>query len=138
MKVTPYVSFNGNCEEAVLFYQSIVGGEAQFVRFGNLPADTDIHLSEHWKSKVMHGSLSTGGVTIFFSDSWEESPVTVGSNCTIHLNVDKEEDVARIVADLSEGGTITMPAQRTFWGSNYGNVTDKYGVNWGVEFEIPE
>jgi PhnB protein len=138
MKVTPYVSFNGNCEEAVLFYKSIIGGEAQFMRFSDLPPDAGIPISDGWKSKVMHGSLTAGGATIFFGDSWEESPVTFGSNCTVHLNVEKEEDVARIVEGLADGGTITMPAERTFWGSNYGSVVDKYGVHWGVEFELPE
>jgi PhnB protein len=138
MKVTPYISFNGNCEEAVLFYKSVIGGEAQFMRFSDLPQDAGIPISNAWKSKVMHGSLSTGGATIFFGDSWEEDPVSVGSNCTIHINVDSEDDVSRIVAGLAEGGTVTMPAERTFWGSNYGSLVDKYGVCWGVEYEIPE
>lgn len=139
MKVTPYVSFNGNCEEAVLFYRSVLGGEAHFMRFSELPSTEGMPISDAWRSKVMHGSLSLpGGAMIFFGDSWEESPVSIGSNSTVHLNVDSEEEVARIVAALSEGGEITMPAERTFWGSAYGGLVDRYGVHWGVEYELPK
>lgn len=138
MKVTPYVSFNGNCEEAVLFYRSVLGGTAEFMRFSDLPADEGIPISDGWKSKVMHGSLVLdGGAVIYFGDSWEQSPVEVGSNATVHLNVDSEGEVGRIVAALSDGGEITMPAERTFWGSAYGSLVDRYGVHWGVEFELP-
>jgi PhnB protein len=138
MKVTPYVSYNGDCEEAVLFYQSVLGGEAQFMRYSDLPADEGIAVGDGWKSKIMHGSLALdGGAVIFFGDTWEGSSVEFGSSSTVHVNVDSEPDVARIVAGLSKGGEVTMPAERTFWGSAYGGLVDRYGVHWGVEFELP-
>jgi len=137
MKITPYVSFNGTCEEAVGLYQSALGGKAEFIRFSDLPEDAGVSVSDAWKSKVMHASLDLGGgAVIFFGDTWEDQPVNVGSNATIHINVEAEADVARIVDDLSAGGSVTMPAERTFWGSNYGSLVDKYGVHWGVEFEL--
>ena len=138
MKVTPYVSYNGKCEEAVLFYRSVLGGEAQFMRYSDLPPEEGITIGDGWKSKIMHGSLALdGGAVIFFGDTWEGSSVEFGSSNTIHINVDSEPDVERIVAGLSEGGEVTMPAERTFWGSAYGGLVDKYGVHWGVEYELP-
>lgn len=138
MKATPYVSFNGNCEEAVLFYQSVLGGNAEFMRFSDLPADEGVPVSEAWRSRIMHCTVSLeGGAQIYFGDTWEDSPVEIGSNSTLHLSVDSEDEVGRIVAALSEGGEITMPAGRTFWGSAYGGLIDRYGVHWGVEYEIP-
>lgn len=86
----------------------------------------------------MHAALTFGdGDVLYFSDTREEMPLTVGSNATVHLSVDSEEDVRRIVAGLSHGGEVTMPADRTFWGAVYGSLVDKYGVQWGVEYELP-
>jgi PhnB protein len=139
VKVTPYVSFNGNCEEAVLFYRSVLGGAAHFMRYSDLPADAGMPVGDFWKSKIMHGSLVLdGGVEIYFGDAWEGSRVEIGSNNTMHLNVDSEEEVSRIVDGLSEGGEITMPAGRMFWGSAYGSLVDRFGVHWGVEYELPK
>ena len=138
MKAIPYLSYNGTCEEAVLFYRTVLGGEAQFTRFSDLPGDQGIPVRDAWKSKIMHAALTFGdGVVLYFSDTWEETPLTVGSNATVHLSVDSEEDVRRIVAGLSHGGEVTMPADRTFWGAVYGSLIDKYGVQWGVEYELP-
>ena len=139
MKAIPYLTYSGSCEEAVLFYQSVLGGEAQFVRFGDLPEEEGISVGDAWKAKVMHGSLTFGdGVVIYFSDSWENQPVTVGTNATVHLAVASEDEVKRIVSGLSEGGEVTMPAEKVFWGAVYGSLIDKYGVQWGVEYELPQ
>lgn len=138
MKVTPYVSFNGACEEAVLFYRSVLGGEAIFMRFSDLPPEEGVSVGAAWQSRIMHAALMMDGATIFFGDSWEDSPVEMGSNCTVHLSVSSEAEVSRIVAALSEAGTITMPAKRTFWGSSYGSLVDRFGVHWGVEYELPQ
>lgn len=137
MKAIPYVSFNGNCEEAINFYHSILGGTMEALRFRDIPAGEGMPLTENWKEKIMHSSLAfDDGNCLYFGDSWEESPVTLGTNCTIHLQVNTEEDVYRIVEKLSEGGEITMPADKTFWNSVYGSFMDRFGICWGVEFEI--
>ncbi len=139
MKVIPYVSFNGNCEEAMAFYQRELDGSVEVTRFEELPADANIPISESWKKKIMHGALTLPtGAIIYCGDTWEDAPVTFGSNTTIHIQVDTESDVAGMVDALSEGGEVTMPAESTFWGSTYGSLVDKYGVHWGIEFEHPE
>jgi PhnB protein len=137
MKAIPYVSFNGNCEEAIKLYHSVLGGELEILRFKDIPAGEGMPPSEKWKEKVMHSSISfKGGYCLYFSDSWDESPVQAGTNCTIHLQVDSEEDVYRIVKKLSDGGAVTMPANKTFWNSVYGSFVDKFGISWGIEYEM--
>jgi len=137
MKAIPYVSFNGNCEEAVQFYHSVLGGEVSILRFKNLPPEAAIPISDEWKEKVMHSAITfSDGNVMYFSDTWEDAPVTVGTNTTIHLQVDSELEVRTAVEKLSKGGEITMPAEKTFWGSFYGSFVDKFGVNWGIEYLI--
>lgn len=139
MKITPYISFKGNCEEAILFYQEVFGGDIQIMRFRELPEDEGIPISEKWLDKVMHSSLTfEDGHCVYFSDVLENHDLVMGTNSTIHLNVDSEKAVYEIVEKLSKGGKIDMPAGKVFWGSVFGNLTDKFGLNWGIEYQISE
>ena len=139
MKFTPYITFKGNCEEAILFYQEVLGGDAQIMRFRELPEDEGITVSKDWLDKVMHSSLIfEDGHCIYFSDGQKNYDLAIGTNFTIHVNVGSEKAVHEIVEKLSKGGKITMPAERVFWGSVFGSLTDKFGINWGIEYEIKE
>ena len=114
MKAIPYISFNGNCEEAVNFYQSILGGTISSVKFNEMPPSEDMPISETWQDKIMHSALTfDDGTVIYFGDSWEQSPVTFGNFSTLHLVVDNEKQVYDFVEKLAEGGEITMPADNT-------------------------
>jgi len=138
MKIIPYVLFNGNCEEAVSFYQSILGGELNIIRYNQLPEKEKQPLSDKWSNKIMHSSLSfKDGYSIYFSDTWEGTPVEKGNNLTIHINLGSEQQVYDVFKKLSDGGKAAMPAEKTFWGSVYGSFEDRFGVCWGIEFEIP-
>ena len=137
MKAISYVSFNGNCEAAIKFYHSILGGKLDILRYKDLPAEEGMPISDKWKEKVMHASIFfEDGNCLYFGDAWEESPVKMGNYSTVHLQVDAEKDVYRIVEKMSEGGEITMPADKTFWNSVYGSFVDRFGISWGVEFEL--
>ncbi len=137
MKAIPYVSFNGNCEVAIKFYHAILGGKMEIIRFKDLPLEEGITISANWKEKIMHSSLTfEDGNNLYFGDTWEEAPVEIGSNYTIHLQVNLEEDVYNFVKKLSVDGKIIMPANKTFWNSVYGSLIDKFGICWGVEFEL--
>ena len=137
MKAIPYISFNGKCEEAINFYQSVIGGKTNLMRFSDLPSDEGIPISENWKNKIMHSALMfDDGNVIYFGDTWEDAPVRTGNYATIHLVVENEQQVYDFVEKLADGGEITMPVEKTFWNSVYGNLIDKYGISWSVEFEI--
>lgn len=137
MKAIPYLSFSGTCEEAVNFYQSVLGGTITSLKFKDMPSGDGVPLSEAMKDKIMHSALTfEDGNVLYFSDTWENAQIKLGDYATIHLVVDKEQDVYDFVEKLAEGGTITMPADKTFWNSVYGSLIDKYGISWGIEFEI--
>lgn len=137
MKAIPYVSFNGTCEEALRFYHQALGGEMEILRFRDIPGDSGMEVGSSWKDKVMHSSLKfSGGNYLYFGDTWEDSPLVIGTNTTVHLQVDTEEEARKIFEKLSQGGTITMPLDKTFWNSLYGSLVDKFGVPWGIEYEL--
>ena len=140
MKVIPYISFKGNCEAAVSFYQSILGGELNIIRFKDLPEEEsgDYSVSKEWEEKIMHCLLSLdNGALIYFGDTWENTELITGTNSAIHLNVDSEKEVYKFVEQLSKEGEVTMEADKVFWGSVYGSVIDKFGIQWGIEFQLP-
>lgn len=137
MKAIPYISFNGNCEEAVNFYQSILGGTASFMRYKDMPPGEGMNPDEKSLEKIMHASIAFDDENfLYFSDAWDEYPVSIGNNNTVHLVLKSEQEVYDFVDKLSESGEVTMPADKTFWGSVYGSVVDKFGVCWGLEYEI--
>ncbi len=137
MKGIPYVTFNGNCEEAIRFYHSVLGGELELLRYKDIPEEGGMRPGGAWNEKIMHGSIRfEGGNYLYFSDSWEEDLVAVGSNMTVHLEVDSEKDAYTFVEKLSEHGKILMPAGKVFWGSVYGSFIDKFGVSWGIEYQL--
>lgn len=137
--VNVYLTFKGNCEEAFNFYKSVLRGEFQYVgRFGDMPPQEGMQMSESDKNKIMHISLPVSKETILMgSDTGGEwaPDFREGNNFSISVNTDSTQEADRIFKGLSEGGNITMPIADTFWGSYFGMLTDKFGINWMVSFE---
>ena len=138
MTLTPYLNLTGNAEEVMNFYKGIFGGETSIMRWSDMPPNPHMPVSDDWKSKVMHGSLTMrDNVTIYLSDSWVERDAP-NNNVWLHVVFDAEDELRKAFDALSAGGTVNMPVDKTFWGSVYGDVIDKYGTGWGLEYELPE
>lgn len=139
-QVNPYLIFNGECEAAFLFYQSVFGGEFPYMgRFGEMPPSDDPNCpppSAEEANRIMHVSLPIGNTVLMGSDSTSQSgDVAVGNNISISINADSRADADRFFNGLSAGGNITMPMTDTFWGAYFGMFTDKFGINWMVNFD---
>lgn len=135
--VNPYLYFNGNCEEAFNFYKSVFNSEFKYIgRYGDVP-QTERGIFPDHDNKIMHVSLPIGKGTILMgSDNAELFNQAVSlSNFSLAINTDKKEEADRLFQRLSEGGDITLPMNETFWGSYYGIVRDKFGINWKISFE---
>ena len=134
--VNAYLNFEGTCEEAFHFYRSVFGGEYGYVgRYSEMPSEEP--LPEEDKQKIMHMSLPIGNTVLMGSDSagqWGGNTV-VGNNVSLSINTNSREEADRIFKGLSNGGTVTMPMNETFWGSYFGMFTDKYGINWMVSYD---
>lgn len=138
-KVNPYLGFSGNCEEAFKFYKSVFGGEfSNLSRFSDVPADMPSPESDG--DKIMHVSLPIGeGQVVMGSDRPSSmGPTVSGNNVHVSVSPASREEGLRIFNGLSEGGQITMPFEKTFWGADFGMCTDKYGVQWMVNYDPNE
>ena len=139
-KISTYVNFPGNAEEAFLFYQSIF--KTEFVngiqRFGELPVDENQPpMPDSVKNKVLHIELPLLNQHILMaSDAPAELgfTVTTGNNMHICVEPDSKEEAQRIFDCLSVAALITMPIQDMFWGAYYGTLTDQFGINWMITF----
>ena len=139
--VNPYLIFNGNCEEAFSFYKSVFGGEFPYIRkYKDMPSDENSpKLSDADTNKVMHISLPIGNTFLMGSDSNAASgEVIIGGNFSISINVENTTEADRLFNGLSAGGNPHMPMSKTFWGAYFGMFTDKFGINWMVNYDVNE
>ncbi len=135
-----YISFNGNCEEAFNFYKLVFGGDfSQVARYKDMPSETPIPESD--KGKIMHISLPISKETLLMGSDTSEAfghRVTAGDNFALSINVDSVDEAMRVFNELSEGGTVKMPMEKTFWGALFGMFTDKFGIHWMVSYSYGE
>jgi PhnB protein len=139
-KLNPYLSFKGTCEDAFNFYKSVFGSEFLFIgRFKDMPVNANFPISESDREKIMHISLPISHETVLFgcdtSNNFENQTI-IGNNISLSIETDSMEEAARIFNGLSDGGTVTMPLDKTFWDAYYGMFTDKFGINWMVNYDL--
>lgn len=135
-RVSTYLNFSRNTEEAFNFYRSVFGGDfnGPIARFGDMPPQDGMPpLAEQDKNLVMHMELPiTGGHVLMGTDAPESFGFTVNFGNNVHLNLepDTRAETKRLFDALSAGGKVTMELQDMFWGAYYGSCTDKFGVQW--------
>jgi PhnB protein len=136
-RVSTYLNFPRQTEEAFHFYRSVFGGEfggKGIIRMGDFPPlDGTTELSEEDKTLVMHVELPIlGGHAIMGTDAPESMGfrVIAGNNVSINLELDSRQETKRLFHALSPGGEVTMELQDMFWGAYFGSCTDKYGIQW--------
>ncbi len=135
--MNPYLNFKGNTEEAFNFYKSVFGGEFMTLqRFKDTPAADKIPANE--KAKIMHVALPIGkGNVLMGTDALESmgQKLTIGNNFYISINAESKEEAEKLFNGLSAGGKIEMPLQDAFWGAYFGMFTDKFGIQWMVNYD---
>ncbi|MBK9505874.1 MAG: SRPBCC domain-containing protein [Bacteroidetes bacterium] len=138
-RVSTYLNFPGNTEEAMLFYQSVFKSEFTapgIQRFGDLPADPNQPpIGDSVKNMVLHVELPImGNFVLMATDAPKEMGFNViaGNNMHIQLEPDTKEEAIRLFNELSAGGKVSMELQDMFWGALFGSFTDKYGINWMI------
>ena len=136
-KITAYVNYNGNCEEAFNFYANIFEGSSlSFDRFSSMPnAD---QMPESDQNKIMHAALTLENQGLIMGSDVVQGmsgEVTFGNNFGLTLQPDSEAETIRLFNALSAGGTVTMPLEKTFWNATFGMFVDKFGINWMVNYD---
>ncbi len=138
MSLGTYLFFEDNCREAFEFYRSAFGGEFQVLQtFADGPPDMNVPDSE--KDRIMHVSMAIGSGVLMGSDSSSAfgPPPVQGTNFAISIAGESREHCDKVFGKLSEGGTVRVPMQETFWGAYFGSWTDRFGVGWMISLELP-
>jgi PhnB protein len=131
-----YLNFNGNTEEAFNFYKSVFGGEFTTLQRLKDTPDAD-KIPANVQEKIMHVALPIGGNVLMGTDVTETMPqVIFGTNSSISIDAASEEEANRLFNGLSAGGKVAMPLEKMFWGAYFGMFTDKFGVQWMVNYNF--
>jgi PhnB protein len=133
MQVSPYLSFKGQCEEAFNFYERCLGGQLGAIfRYGGSPmAD---QAPADWQDKIMHGSLTIGDLVLMGADvapdQYEEP-----KGFSLSIQIKSAADAERIFRELSDGGRVVLPLEKTFWAERFGMLVDRFGIPWLINCE---
>ncbi len=133
MKLTPYIHFQGNAEEAMNFYAGALGGAIIAInRYGDSPMPSD----DDYKDKVIHGRVQFGENVIMISDTFKGNVVQSGGNIQLSVEISEEGQIDEVFNKMAQGGTVAMELQDTFWGARFGMLKDKFGVSWMFNHEV--
>jgi PhnB protein len=136
-KVNPYLTFNGNCEEAMNFYRSVFKTEfVTMVRFKDFPKESN-EMPENTLNQIMHAALPIGKETMLMACDSPRAfpPVAFGQHLSLSVSADSKEEADQLFNGLAQGGRIAMPMDNTFWGAYFGMLVDKFGVIWMVAYD---
>jgi len=139
--INPYLNFAGNTEEAFNFYKKIFGGDfpGGVYRFKDTPEAKKLNSAD--KEKVMHVALPMGPSNMIMATDALESmgqKLTYGNNFYISIEAENKEEADSLFKGLSEGAKIEMDLQDAFWGAYFGMLTDKFGVQWMINYSYPQ
>ena len=131
--VKPYIAFRGNCREAIDFYKSALGATELYAQtYGNSP------MAEMGSpDAIMHATLQVGDTHVMMCDDFHSPDFSTGGNVSLAMGLNDAERAREYFAALSEGGTVTMPIDKTFWAEAFGMLTDKFGIKWMVNCDAP-
>jgi PhnB protein len=128
MRTTPYLYFKGDCEAALRFYAQCGLGELKELRrYAGTPMVAR-HGGE-WSDKILHSLFEGAGLRFYASDGPDSEPM---KGCALYVEIEDPDAGVSLFAALSNGGRVTVPFGRQFWGEHYGNFTDRFGVQWAV------
>ena len=131
-----YLSFDGNCADAMRFYEKVLGGKIKVMMSGG-QSPMASHIPKEHADRIMNAQLELpGGYLLFGGDCQTHIPYEGIKGVTIVLNYDTVEEAEAIFDSLAEGGQITMPFSPTFWAKKFGMLVDKFGVPWIINGEL--
>jgi PhnB protein len=136
MQVTPYLAFNGRCEEAIEFYRKALGAEAtMLMRYKESPEPPPPGMVPPGsENKIMHASLRIGDTTVMASDGGCQGNTSF-QGFSLALTVPSEAEADRLFAALGNGGQVQMPLTKTFFSPRFGMLADRFGVSWMIMVE---
>jgi len=133
-QINAYLHFNGNCREAMTFYQGCLGGKLALQTVGESPMAGQMPAAA--QKNILHAALTHDGITLMGSDMIGPEGVKKGNIVSLTLVCSSKEEIVTFFSKLSAGGKVAHPLKEEFFGT-YGDLTDKYGINWMFNYEKP-
>ncbi|MFY1679576.1 MULTISPECIES: VOC family protein [unclassified Streptomyces] len=132
-RLNPYLTFDGDARQAMEFYERVFGGDLTLHTFGSLG-----EMEATQADKIMHGALETpSGFTLMGADTPPGMRRSQGNSQSVCLNGDDETELRGYWDKLSVGATVAVPLEKQNWGDVYGMCTDRFGVPWMVNINVP-
>jgi len=132
-KINSYLTFNGNCRDAMSFYKECLGGELELQTIGESPlADK---MPEQMKNCILHSTLRTDTLVLLASDMAPSSGLVRGNAVSLSLDCDSEDEIRDCYTKLASGGSANYPIEETFWGALFGGLTDRFGNHWLLNYQ---
>lgn len=129
--ITPYLTFHGDCKDAIDFYQSAFPcGDPKVLPYGDYMPEGSKTPPELLRTWVMHGEMAICGTNVWFAD--EAAPPEKGNHIKLSASIPTGEEARAIFDLLCEDGNVTLPPTETFYSVFHAAVTDKFGINWNV------
>jgi PhnB protein len=126
-----YLFFDGTCADAMRFYEQVFNGKLELLlTYADSPAASDVGPDR--AQRIMHARLVIDGRALLASDAVSEDPFEGIRGFSLSMNYDSVEEAQRVFAELSDGGTVQMPLQETFWARAFGMLVDRFGTPWMV------
>jgi PhnB protein len=128
--VETYLFFNGNCGEAMRFYERTLGGKLEMMKAKDSPAAGKTPPGT--EDKILHSRLAFDGGVLMASDWMDTKPYPGMGGFSVSVAHPKVEDAKRVYDALSKGGQVSMPLGKTFWVEAFGMVVDRFGTPWMI------
>ncbi len=133
MQFTPYLNFNGNCEQAFKFYEQTLGAKIESTfRYEGSPMAGQV--PAEWGQRVMHGSMTLENGVLMGADA-PPGRYQQPAGFSVCINAKDPAEAERKFGALSKGAEIVMPIQQTFWARRFGMLIDQFGIPWMISCE---
>ena len=132
-QINSYLTFNGNCREAMTFYKNCLDGELYFQTIGESPLAEQ--MPQRMKDYILHATLTNGNLILMGSDMVSETGFIRGNAVSLMLNCSSEQELRHFYGKLSSDGQATHPLEDTFWNALFGGLMDKFGNHWLLNFD---
>lgn len=138
VKLTPYITLEGNTREAIQFYEQAIGAKVlSMMTYGEMPEMPNT-FTDDLKKLVAHAKVQVGETELMFSDAPGGSPIANGKRVTICITTNDVEKSKQIYEALRQGGHVNLPFQEEPFSPGFGDVTDKFGVTFQIYTEIQD
>jgi PhnB protein len=130
VRVNPYLSFDGQCEVALRFYQRCLGGEIVFMMtYDQSPSATQV--PNEWGKRIYHATFTFGQQTLGAADA-PPGAYRVPQGFSLMIETDEPDEADRLFEMFSENATVQMPIEETAWARRFGVLTDQFGIPWMI------